>query len=232
MLLAELKRCARLKSGIAERFLDQALTIVEGAVDAQRRHIVAPAGQLLLLPRAHQSLRDKGSPPSPRDACEMPRPPRLRYPPRSRPGWSAAARGADLQPLQALRQKTRAEVLECRGRAVKKLERKQRIAGSRPPRVVGAGKVERRRRDLAERVAASRSPAKNPSSAARAMSGKPRYGRRRLRASTVGSRVGTYRPPSGARPCGDGFAQAHRRRAAARAREPQIRHQAFTTRAP
>ena len=45
---------------VHERLLHQPLAIVEGAVDAQRDHVVAPAGELLLLPRRSPGPSDTG----------------------------------------------------------------------------------------------------------------------------------------------------------------------------
>ena len=58
MLLAELKRCLAASVKSRNASFTNALAVVECAVDAQRDHVVAPAGELLLLPRAHHALSD------------------------------------------------------------------------------------------------------------------------------------------------------------------------------
>ena len=139
MLLAELKRCLAAQRRIDERLLDQALAVVECAVDAQRDDIVAPAGELLLLPRAHQPLRVQDDDPHPGPPVKGRR---------HRAAGVARGRHQDrqrrsapaLQALQALGQEARAEVLERRGRPVKQLEREQPVRRTPRPRVVGAGK--------------------------------------------------------------------------------------------
>src|SRR5580658_4236343 len=50
---------------IDERFLHQALAVIEAAVDAQRTYIAAPAGQLLLLAGADQAARVENDDPDP-----------------------------------------------------------------------------------------------------------------------------------------------------------------------
>src|SRR5882762_4186843 len=96
---------------VAERFLDQSLTIVEGAVDAQRQHVIAPAGQLPLLPRAYQAsgvkddhLRPGATMKSGGDCAS-----RI---PRGRDQNGQRLGTGRVQALLALRQKSGAEVLE------------------------------------------------------------------------------------------------------------------------
>src|SRR4029077_19407548 len=113
---------------VAKRLLDQSLTIVEGAIDPKRQHIVAPAGQLPFLAGAHKSFRIKDDPPGPGA-------------PMKRGSHSAAgvARRGDqygqrvlgglmLDALLAFGQKSGAEVLERRGGAMIKLQNVQGIA--------------------------------------------------------------------------------------------------------
>ena len=40
---------------IGERLLDETLAVVECAVDGQRAHVAPPAGELLCLPRRHET---------------------------------------------------------------------------------------------------------------------------------------------------------------------------------
>ena len=138
-------------------------------------------------------------------------------------------RSPGVQALQALRQKTRAEVLESRRRPVVELEREQAVRRTRD-RSRRRVDAERRLRDLRqlrlERIAREES----------GQGGARDIGQARQRAhrGNVHARQprGNVQPAVGRQALADGLAHRDLGRAAACARVSQDRHQAFTTRAP
>ena len=148
-------------------------------------HVVAPAGELLLLPRAHQTLRIQNDDPHPGPQVKRRRHRAAGVARRSPPEWSSAARTRVCRRCERLGQKARAEILEGRGRPVKQLEHEQRIRASRrrrssapenraPPRAISPSiglqpvareeSVERAARDLGQARQRRRTP---PASTAR-----------------------------------------------------------------
>jgi hypothetical protein len=152
---------------IAEGLFRQPLTIIECAGDPQRRHIVPPAGQLLLLSWAHQARRVQNHHARPRAPVEGCRHCAAGVPGR-RHQYGQRARRTRFQPLQTLGQETRAKVFEGGGRTVKQFERKQRVRAGldrgrrrgqiqrgiryfperRPQPIAGEEPVERQPRDV------------------------------------------------------------------------------------
>ena len=103
---------------IEERLLHQALAVIEGAAHRERAHVVAPAGELPLLGRRHQSLgkqhRDLDAGAAVEGGGDRPAGVARRWPPGSSAGALRRARSR----AKRGREKARAEILEGRGRAV------------------------------------------------------------------------------------------------------------------
>ncbi len=196
MLFAELKRCLVAQREIDEGFLHQALAIVEGSVDAQRDDIVAPAGELLLLARAHQPFRVQDHDSHPRPQVK-----------RRGDGAAGVARGRDqdghrrlgtaLQARSVSAKKARSEILESRGRTVKQLEHEQRV---RAPIDRGRRrrKIERRLGDVGEhglQPVARRKNRRASGARSRAAASPPQTPRGRL-AATGSARTSRRRAPN------------------------------------
>ena len=109
---------------VPECRLDQPLAVVEGPGDRERRHVVAPAGQLLFLPGRHAASRveDRHASPGPTVECGGDG---ATCVPRSCHQNGQRSRFVRLRPREvfhALGQEARAEILEGRGGAVEQLE--------------------------------------------------------------------------------------------------------------
>ena len=126
MLFADESPCVGRERGIPERLLDDALAVVERAVDRKRPHVLAPARELLRLARRDEALRIEQHDVDPGPAMEG-----------RGHGAARVAGGRDedrdlavpreaVQPFERGRQEARAEILERARRAVKELEHARR----------------------------------------------------------------------------------------------------------
>ena len=113
---------------VGQRGLDQSLAVVERTLHGDRQHVVAPAGQLLRLPCATPCRRETARRPACPALIERGRD-RTAGVTRSRDQDGQRRRRVTLEPAQARRKKSGADILERRRRPVEQLQQLRIAAG-------------------------------------------------------------------------------------------------------